>query len=881
MSGDFDVAGATQALELLEEEKLYGSLTISDGMLDLCCFFTRGGLRVISAGRELPSLRRRLVQGGLLTEEDARRVAQIVARAQPGQQREERDVLVQDLGLKPPEVDEVVRELLEDVILDCLFWEEPQYEVATGEPDIEVMQRRDLSALTLSIGVPALITSIKQRVRGVAEVRRTVSSMDVIVEPTQKGRAAAEDGQPLGEGAAGRARLRFLRTVAEQPGQGARELAQQLRVGELEVASRLHELSLKGLLEITRKPRDKKAELERIRQMEEAIDQALNQLLRRLRLAKNSAAQGDQARAARHMARAGGVLMEQGRADEAVRTFSDALRHSEDDLEAREGLVQGLWATNRGDEAARASEDLGRRYLGLNLPGRARRVLERALGFREETPTLELFVQSLVKLKRHKAASEAGQRLVNRLRREGRADDARNVATELMALGDEEDRRRLARAAGVSTMHLAALVLVGLALGAGYFPLRAKAEEQRAYRETATTIGDELARTTTWKQVMPALDDAVRRLTPLCDGEGAPAVAAREATRKLEQIRGDVQRARDVVSRLPWRQCSDVEELQHHLDQLATSAQSEALSVPLLRLRRELASYQKAFESLAAQLASSSGRDAVELARRIRKDYSALPSRLEKTLLAVQVVSEPPGASVEVDGIEYRQAQLNLPLRGTVRLKVSLQGHEPEVRELTFDDLGDEPRVFFKLERSGGPKASPTPPRPIPTQTPSPSPSASASPRTSPSPRPSPSPTQSSSGWTSYVMLKEGILKGSPPSGKTLDFTQEADFLSELKLANRFRALVQTVNEIDGSKVYLTGFQVTLYVRRSHGWGTEKPLDLELDERYARPVTQYPGGRLKVGEISRTIHADLEHLRSVVEEGIERRIRELGRREDR
>ncbi len=71
IGGSFDIAGANRALDLLRREKLYGSLTITDGLQDLCASFTRGGLRVPASGRPLPTLRGSLLEQGTLTPEDA------------------------------------------------------------------------------------------------------------------------------------------------------------------------------------------------------------------------------------------------------------------------------------------------------------------------------------------------------------------------------------------------------------------------------------------------------------------------------------------------------------------------------------------------------------------------------------------------------------------------------------------------------------------------------------------------------------------------------------------------------------------------------------------------------------------------------------------
>ena len=48
MSGDFDVRTASQAIDLIVETGLRGTQTVSDGLVDVCFLFTRGGLRAVS-----------------------------------------------------------------------------------------------------------------------------------------------------------------------------------------------------------------------------------------------------------------------------------------------------------------------------------------------------------------------------------------------------------------------------------------------------------------------------------------------------------------------------------------------------------------------------------------------------------------------------------------------------------------------------------------------------------------------------------------------------------------------------------------------------------------------------------------------------------------
>ena len=46
LGGEFDLQSSGRAIELIEEVSLHGSITISDGLVDVCFMFTRGGLQI-------------------------------------------------------------------------------------------------------------------------------------------------------------------------------------------------------------------------------------------------------------------------------------------------------------------------------------------------------------------------------------------------------------------------------------------------------------------------------------------------------------------------------------------------------------------------------------------------------------------------------------------------------------------------------------------------------------------------------------------------------------------------------------------------------------------------------------------------------------------
>lgn len=882
MSGAFDPPSAARALEVIQEKNLHGTLVVSDGLADVSFLFTRGGLRVLSLGRPLPSVAARLVAQGKLDPAQAPRVH---AAGRGKSAREEREVLIEVMNLHPSVVDDATREVIADVLLDCLFLENPQFEVVTGEPDPEVLQRRDVPALTLSIGVKDLLAQVLARIRSVTDLRRNVSSMQVVVEPLAKGREAVQQGGRVGDGPLAQNRTRLLKKVVAEPGRRASDLVKSLEMGELEVATHLHELVTQGYVKLDRQPLGKDEELARLRAMEEQIDQALSQLVRRLRVAHEASQLGDDARAGKHMARAGGLLLRDGREEEAVKTLQAAIKLAPENLEAREGYVQSLWATNRVAEAVGESEELGRRYLELNLPGRARRVLERAVGREERTTSLQLLVKSLVKLRQPKAAAEAGQRLVNRLRREGRAVEAREVAAELLELASDADKQRLLRAAGADRRLVAALIALAAVFSAAFFPASSALAARNDYDAAAREVGLALRTQRDLGAVRATLGEARARFEALGAHGGDVAERARAVVDQLRLVEKDLDKLEGLREHLPWRGAKDLDVALQQFE--AVRPDTIALAVPVRRLISDLKAFRERAEQVRDQLLHlDPSPQAYDLARAAREEFKGLPAVLARTVVRVRLDSDPKGAQVRWDGIDYSLTTplvIAVPLSGTKELVVSKAGFERHARSVGFESLDGRPELFVTLKparapepaRRPGPQPRPDrpPPEPRPPQPePRPAPSGGGIVVTGPAPAPEPAPRR-------QVEFREGGWKGEPDP--RFQFEVDEGYLAFLgeQLDPRFRATIQTVNRAEGTTVYLVGLRVYLEVLGATGWRREKPHEHEFSDRFRRPVVAEGGNRYRVQLVSRCLHMDGGWLREQARDALKAAVRQAMIRE--
>lgn len=873
ITGVFDAATAARTLEMLLEKSLHGSIVVSDGFTDVSFFFTRGGLRVMALGRTLPSLAARLVGQGKLDPALAPRADQASKPKEGAERREERDILVEVMSLSPAIVDEAAREVIGDAFLDCLFWDNPQFEATTGEPEPEVLQRRDLSAVTLSLGVKELVTQLQGRLRGVSDLRRTVATMQVVVEPLTKGRDAAQ-GPRVGDGPLAANRTRLLKKVVAEPGLRAQELATKLALGELEIATHLHELTTQGLVKLDRQPVGKEEELKRLRAMEENLDQALSQLVRRMRVAQEAVQAGDNNRAGRHMARAGGLLLKDGRDDEAVKTLQSAVQLAPENLEGREGYVQSLWATNRNAEAVGESEELGRKYLSLNLPARARRVLEKAIARDEKTSALQLLVTSLIKLRQPKAATEAGERLVNRLRREGRAEEARAVAAELFELATDADKQRLTRAAGADRRAVVGLLALAVVLAGAFFPASQSLSARTEYDRTARDAGAALRST----RDLPSFKKALGGLRTTFEGleahGGEIALQAQDVVKQVALVEKDIARVELLHDLFPWQEAPDLELALKQFE--AVRPDSFALAKPIRQLISDVAAFRALAEDTRERLLRAEPTpEAFAVARKARDQFKGLPAMLDRMVVRVRVESHPPGAHVRWDGIDYTQPTplvVGVPLRGAKVLTLTKEGFQPRSQEVTFEALADAPALFLTLEPTRS--LPPTPPPRTPEPPPQDDPAAPADPRPGPGgitvsgPREAPPPAV-----RSQFEFRDGAFLVDADSNARFAFDQDPTYLAFIEARPRFRATVTAVNVAEGTTVYLVGLRVAVEVLGATGWRREKVHAVEFGERFRRPVVAEGGGRYRVHTVARTLHLDEAWLKEQASAGVAAAIR--------
>lgn len=822
LCGAYTPAAARRALTLAGRPFACGWLVVTDGRRDLALLFTTSGVKALAAGFSFPRLARRLLDTGRVRAEELTRLETAL-----GRRRSEQEALTA-IGLAPDLVTEAAAEVVGQVALDAVFWSAPTFEAAAGEGDPELRDRRDVEVLTLNArGVKALVQNVSERLSELGPVHRALPSLRVTL---REGPRASERSASLSARA-----IEVLTVLAREPGLVAADLPERLaatgyaRPALHSVARDLQELVARGLVATSTAVAAAEAAL--------PPESGLGPLARRLWLAKLHFDAGDRRASARQLSRAGTQLLAQGRAVEASRCLAAAHGLQADDVEAHDGYVRALQACGKAEEARQEAEALARRYLGVRLPGRARRVLSprfmqrEGAQEREETPLLLLQLEAHVALGEARPLAELSERVISRLCQEGHRREAQALADDLAdRAADAAGRERVLRAAGVRAgSPVVGRIAAGLALllGLGLFPTIDGLRARSAYARTVTEAAGAL-------QLDPTAFDRVEALfAAAAAGSGDVAQAARGVQARAQEHRADLELLRRLRRALAagdvevtLRACADMEPRTPSLRRLVEAARRAADE------RRSEA--LRATEELTLLLSRGELAAAYACARRLRAELRDVPGVLRGLSLDVRVTSNP-GAKLRWNRAAFTVSTpfaAKLPVLEERLVEVSLAGHETLERVLDVTTL-DGPDVHLAL-------------RPLRAATPA-------------------------AGEWSGVVIKDGVLRasggGEPPAAPR--FVQPSRALEGIELPARSRARVDAVHEQRQGKLLLVDLIVTLEVQQAGGWQVVgRPVRLSLPEPLRRAAVAQADGARAVPGLERTAGLDLGWVREQVQRAV-------------
>lgn len=417
-----------EVLRNLKDQQYYGTLLISDGPREKCFFFARGGLRMAKANCREITIGDYLKAQGYLQGNAAQRYDQDLQQLRG--QAMSRNQLAALLQMDPSQLDTLERTLMAAEFLETLFWRECYFEYRPGDPEQEAYQK-NLNTSLLSMGIKELVDNLIEVASKIRDLKRAVPNVESVAEITDAGQLAAERPSPSV----------ILRALKEPI--VIRELATKMRGWtEYDLIIQLNEMMENGYVHL--RPRENLAEddvLTRIRHLEEGLDLAISPIMRRQALAKTYKDNNDEQAAARHFKKAGQLMLQSERAQEASKELRQAYDLVPEDFEAQEGLVDALWASKNSEQARIEAQQLSRRYFDLGLSNRARMVLEKAVQTGDrDLNTRNMLVRAYLKLGRSEKALDLGRDVCADLRAAGREDEALNLAERFVDAGVDQER---------------------------------------------------------------------------------------------------------------------------------------------------------------------------------------------------------------------------------------------------------------------------------------------------------------------------------------------------------------------------------------------------------------------------------------------------------
>jgi hypothetical protein len=431
LRGELTSERLIEVLRQLQAGNLYGTLVITEGLLEKCFFFARGGLRLVTSGRKPIPFADYLHALGYFDAEVARSLALAGKRNDEGL----KSMIQAASGLSGEDYDKLDRELMVEEFLECLLWREAYFDFKAGDPD-EDAYRAGLSARLLSLGVKVLVEDVIQKTIGIRELLRGVGDDSQLVFPTEAGVKFFRRGSrgPMES---------LLRLANKEEGISISELRSQLAGwSTLRIARSLVEAQGDGLVTLQRSTNTAEARLDKVREIEDGLEEAISPIMKRQALARAYEQNNDKVAAARHYKRSGLLLLRAKRDGDAASDLGHAVELDGEDFEAREGWIDALWASRQRDQARHETEAIARRYFDLGLVNRARKVLAQAvenLG-NNDADLLVLLVRAYLKLGRSDKGLELGQVACAQLRAQGRIDEAIALADRFMDAGIDSSK---------------------------------------------------------------------------------------------------------------------------------------------------------------------------------------------------------------------------------------------------------------------------------------------------------------------------------------------------------------------------------------------------------------------------------------------------------
>ncbi len=312
--GDLSTIGLAEVFQMISMAGKEGTLVVQDAESRKCIYFSQDGVQLISTGKRRGlRIGDLLVRAGKISEFRLREVLE----SQEGTKKLLGEALVSGGYVTERDIQEVVRAQIEEEIYDLFLWKKAGFEFIEGPPATE-LQEAEARATKLSFDVNALLLEAVRRVDEWAVINQKLPGLEaVVVFDSEVARQESEgivaeqakrllghlDGQsPIGEALDASGATRF---------EGCRIVVDLLDLGKLRL------LSLEEILELGERRFGEGRRERGLRLLRAAAALAPADPAVAIRHAVFLESDGQAKAAAGELARAGGLLAESGRTDEA------------------------------------------------------------------------------------------------------------------------------------------------------------------------------------------------------------------------------------------------------------------------------------------------------------------------------------------------------------------------------------------------------------------------------------------------------------------------------------------------------------------------------------------------------------------------------------
>ncbi|MHC5021538.1 MAG: tetratricopeptide repeat protein [Planctomycetota bacterium] len=333
-SGKISLESLREIAQELERANWIGSLHVSAGDSEKYIYFSVGGLRLVSTGtRKYTSLGRVLVRQGVVQQHDLAKALQ----AQSQSSARLGEILVRWKLATKDDLEGCVRVQVENELRDIVTWDDGEYRFSRGMPGDSF--ERTARATTVSLDIAEFWSSLLETAERYKEIRAKIPNLGAVLKLAPLGRAAAESPDtPV-------AVMEFLQAVDGKA--GLQEVANRAEFGRFEVMEIAYEALRGGQVQLTGASRLAPRDSGEIKNLERALDEALNDVLIRRKLAEAYERSGETAKAVENYKQIAAEASRNYRDEEAIGALEKVSRLMPTEFGAQEQLLDAYQRTGK------------------------------------------------------------------------------------------------------------------------------------------------------------------------------------------------------------------------------------------------------------------------------------------------------------------------------------------------------------------------------------------------------------------------------------------------------------------------------------------------------------------------------------------------------